>query len=171
MIKYPVIDESNQQLIIETLRSIAELLIWGDQNETRFFEYACAIVGLLAAAISQKANEGRAPPGAAGDDGHGGDSFFFEKNIHSFFLKILNQKTSSTITVQLLQTLSILFENIQTETSICTSRLPAMNPVFSRRGACRIDHGSLRPPSPFCTPPRRLPLVEQLCEPNHLPQV
>jgi protein CLEC16A len=48
-----------------------------------------------------------------------GHSFFFEKNIHSFFLRILNQKTNSTITVQLLQTLSILFENIQTETSIC----------------------------------------------------
>ena len=52
--------------------------------------------------------------------GPGAYSFFFEKNIHAFFLRILNQKTNSTITVQLLQTLSILFENIKTETSICT---------------------------------------------------
>ena len=38
-----MIDESNQMLIIETLRSIAELLIWGDQHETRFFE--CVLCG------------------------------------------------------------------------------------------------------------------------------
>jgi len=46
-------------------------------------------------------------------------SFFFEKNIHTHFIKVLDQKTSSTVMVQLLQTLSILFENIQTDTSIC----------------------------------------------------
>ena len=47
-------------------------------------------------------------------------SFFFEKNIHQYFLAILNSspRTSPHITVQLLQTLSILFENIRTETSI-----------------------------------------------------
>ena len=51
LVRHPVIDESNQLLIIETLRSIAELLIWGDQNETRFFE-----CGLRAAAYAQGAH-------------------------------------------------------------------------------------------------------------------
>ena len=74
------------------------------------------------------------------------DSFFFEKNIHSFFLKILNQKTSSTITVQLLQTLSILFENIQTETSICTPRRPAKNPAGTVRAGLTSGRGGRSPP-------------------------
>jgi len=38
LVRHPVIDERNQQLIIETLRSIAEILIWGDQHEPKFFE-------------------------------------------------------------------------------------------------------------------------------------
>jgi len=55
-------------------------------------------------------------------------SFFFEKSLHSYFLKILEQKTSPTIKVQLLQTLSILFENTKTETSICEPSLPPSLP-------------------------------------------
>jgi len=38
LVRHPVTDERNQVLIVETLRSIAELLIWGDQHETKFFE-------------------------------------------------------------------------------------------------------------------------------------
>lgn len=47
------------------------------------------------------------------------DSFFLEKNMLSFFLKILKQKCGSYVCVQLLQTLNILFENIRNETSLC----------------------------------------------------
>ena len=46
-------------------------------------------------------------------------SFFLERNMLSFFLKIMNQKCGSYVCVQLLQTLNILFENIRNETSIC----------------------------------------------------
>ncbi|ETO13974.1 hypothetical protein RFI_23394, partial [Reticulomyxa filosa] len=35
--KNPVVDEKNKPLIIETLRQIAELMIWGDQNNDNFF--------------------------------------------------------------------------------------------------------------------------------------
>jgi len=46
-------------------------------------------------------------------------SFFLERNMLSFFLKIMNQRCGSYVCVQLLQTLNILFENIRNETSIC----------------------------------------------------
>lgn len=46
-------------------------------------------------------------------------SFFLEKNMLSFFLKIMKQKCGSYVCVQLLQTLNILFENIRNETSLC----------------------------------------------------
>lgn len=46
-------------------------------------------------------------------------SFFLEKNMLSFFLRYLQQKSGRFICVQLLQTLNILFENIRNETSLC----------------------------------------------------
>ena len=45
-------------------------------------------------------------------------SFFLEKSMLMYFLKMMSQK-SNQICVQLLQTLSILFENIRNETSLC----------------------------------------------------
>lgn len=47
------------------------------------------------------------------------NSFFLEKNMQSFFLKVLTQDCGRYVCVQLLQTLNILFENIRNETSIC----------------------------------------------------
>ncbi|XP_037093769.1 protein CLEC16A homolog [Pollicipes pollicipes] len=76
------VSESNRGLLVETLRSIAEILIWGDQNDSTVFD------------------------------------FFLEKNMLSFFLKIMKQKCGSYVCVQLLQTLNILFENIRNETSL-----------------------------------------------------
>ena len=37
--KNSVVNETNRGLMVETLRSIAEILIWGDQNDSRVFEY------------------------------------------------------------------------------------------------------------------------------------
>ena len=34
-----MVNETNRGLLVETLRSIAEILIWGDQNDSRVFEY------------------------------------------------------------------------------------------------------------------------------------
>ncbi|XP_049951691.1 protein CLEC16A homolog isoform X1 [Schistocerca serialis cubense] len=76
------VSETNRGLLVETLRSIAEILIWGDQNDSSVFD------------------------------------FFLEKNMLSFFLKIMKQKCGSYVCVQLLQTLNILFENIRNETSL-----------------------------------------------------
>lgn len=46
-------------------------------------------------------------------------SYFLEKNMLVFFIKYLEQKSGQYISVQLLQTLNILFENISNETSVC----------------------------------------------------
>ena len=40
----PVVTESNKKLIVETFRSIAEILIWGDQNDSSVFEYIQFII-------------------------------------------------------------------------------------------------------------------------------
>ncbi|KAF4524745.1 hypothetical protein B566_EDAN013814 [Ephemera danica] len=80
--KNHTVSENNRGLLVETLRSIAEILIWGDQNDGSVFD------------------------------------FFLEKNMLSFFLKIMKQKCGSYVCVQLLQTLNILFENIRNETSL-----------------------------------------------------
>ncbi|XP_059351503.1 protein CLEC16A homolog isoform X2 [Daphnia carinata] len=82
MIKNQTVSESNRSLLVETLRSITEILIWGDQNDSSVFD------------------------------------FFLEKNMLSFFLRIMKQKCGSFVCVQLLQTLNILFENIRNETSL-----------------------------------------------------
>lgn len=78
------VSEHNRSLLVESLRSIAEILIWGDQNDSSVFD------------------------------------FFLEKNMLSFFLRIMRQRSggSSFVCVQLLQTLNILFENIRNETSL-----------------------------------------------------
>ncbi|XP_076183141.1 C-type lectin domain containing ema isoform X2 [Ptiloglossa arizonensis] len=78
--KNQTVSELNRGLLVETLRSIAEILIWGDQNDSNVFD------------------------------------FFLEKNMLSFFLRIMKQKCGSYVCVQLLQTLNILFENIRNET-------------------------------------------------------
>ena len=36
--KNATVNETNRGLLVETLRSIAEILIWGDQNDSRVFE-------------------------------------------------------------------------------------------------------------------------------------
>eukprot|EP00191_Tetraselmis_sp_GSL018_P010529 CAMPEP_0177609508 /NCGR_PEP_ID=MMETSP0419_2-20121207/19136_1 /TAXON_ID=582737 /ORGANISM="Tetraselmis sp., Strain GSL018" /LENGTH=882 /DNA_ID=CAMNT_0019104457 /DNA_START=372 /DNA_END=3016 /DNA_ORIENTATION=+ len=76
--------EGNRELIVETLRSIAELMIWGDQHEPRFFE------------------------------------FFLEKHLLKQFRRILSQPGARTgnVAQQVLQTLSIMIQNIRNETSI-----------------------------------------------------
>uniref|UniRef100_A0A1B0AZE5 Uncharacterized protein n=1 Tax=Glossina palpalis gambiensis TaxID=67801 RepID=A0A1B0AZE5_9MUSC len=82
--KNTTVSESNRGLLVESLRSIAEILIWGDQHDSSVFD------------------------------------FFLEKNMLSYFLHIMRQKSggSSFVCVQLLQTLNILFENIRNETSL-----------------------------------------------------
>ena len=80
--KNPIIHDGNKELITEVLRSVAELMIWGDQHNSAFFDYFC------------------------------------EKNMLGFFPKIMHQRTSARVKVQLIQTLSIMIQNISSEHAI-----------------------------------------------------
>lgn len=38
------VSENNRGLLVESLRSIAEILIWGDQNDSSVFEYVSLFI-------------------------------------------------------------------------------------------------------------------------------
>ncbi|KAM4698360.1 protein CLEC16A isoform 2-T2 [Rhinophrynus dorsalis] len=80
--KNMTVTDLNRNLLVETIRSITEILLWGDQNDSSVFD------------------------------------FFLEKNMFVFFLNILRQKSGRYVCGQLLQTLNMLFENINHETSL-----------------------------------------------------
>lgn len=80
--KVHVINEANKDFVIEALRSIAELMIYGDQHDPSFFEY------------------------------------FMEKQIMGEFARILRISKLSRVSLQLLQTMSIMIQNLRNEHSI-----------------------------------------------------
>ncbi|KAK9868863.1 hypothetical protein WJX84_001280 [Apatococcus fuscideae] len=84
LIRNPTVTEANRELVVETLRSLAELLIWGDQHEPRFFE------------------------------------FFLENNLLAHFHGILEQRANrrGDIAKQVLQTLSILIQNMHSKEAL-----------------------------------------------------
>lgn len=82
LVKNEKITDANKANVIEALRSITEILIWGDQNDNSVFDV------------------------------------FLEKQMLVHFVEIMRQKCGTSVNVQLLQTLNILFENIRHETSL-----------------------------------------------------
>lgn len=68
--------------VVETIRQITEALLWGEKNDSAFFEFFC------------------------------------EKNILSEFVDVLTMECSRNVKIQLLQTLSMLVQNIKTKTSL-----------------------------------------------------
>uniref|UniRef100_T1GJV0 FPL domain-containing protein n=1 Tax=Megaselia scalaris TaxID=36166 RepID=T1GJV0_MEGSC len=87
--KNTTVSETNRSLLVESLRSIAEILIWGDQHDSSVFD------------------------------------FFLEKNMLSYFLHIMRQKSggSSFVCQQLLQTLNILFGTSEMRLLYCGSKV------------------------------------------------
>lgn len=73
---------SNKGRMVEVLRSIAEVVIWGDQHDPALFEY------------------------------------FAEVNLLGNFVRILAQKCDNKVKVQIIQTLSILVQNLSSEVAI-----------------------------------------------------
>ncbi|XP_042497689.1 protein TRANSPARENT TESTA 9 isoform X1 [Macadamia integrifolia] len=80
--KIQIVNESNKDFVIEALRSIAELVTYGDQNDPAFFE------------------------------------FFMEKQVMGQFVRILNVSRTSSVPLQLLQTMSIMIQNLKSDHSI-----------------------------------------------------
>jgi hypothetical protein len=81
--KVTVVNDRNRAAVVENLRTIAELIIWGDKHDPAFFD------------------------------------FFLEKQVLSIFWRLLAQElTPIPVKVQLLQTLSILIQNIDAGPSV-----------------------------------------------------
>ncbi|KAK9825468.1 hypothetical protein WJX81_005951 [Elliptochloris bilobata] len=78
------VTDANRETVVEALRSIAELMIWGDQHDARFFDY------------------------------------FAENNLLAHFTAFLVQRSNrqGDVAKQVLQTLSILIQNIRSTTAI-----------------------------------------------------
>lgn len=77
-----IVNEVNKDFVIEALRSIAELVTYGDQNDPSFFE------------------------------------FFMEKQIMDEFVRVLRISSPSQVALQLLQTMSIMIQNLRSEHAI-----------------------------------------------------
>ncbi|XP_068463902.1 protein TRANSPARENT TESTA 9-like isoform X2 [Phaseolus vulgaris] len=80
--KVQIINEVNKGFVIEALRSIAELITYGDQHDPSFFE------------------------------------FFMEKQVMGEFLRVLKLTRTVSVPLQLLQTVSIMVQNLKSEHAI-----------------------------------------------------
>ncbi|KAL4341766.1 hypothetical protein GQ457_08G002480 [Hibiscus cannabinus] len=80
--KVQIVNEVNKDFVIEALRSMAEVLTYGDQHDPSFFD------------------------------------FFMEKQVMGEFIRILNISKTSSVALQLLQTISILIQNLRRENAI-----------------------------------------------------
>lgn len=80
--KVDIVNDVNKDFVIEALRSIAELLTYGDQHDPSFFE------------------------------------FFMEKQIMGEFVRILKISRPTKVAIQLLQTMSIMIQNLRSDHAI-----------------------------------------------------
>ncbi|XP_051150372.1 protein TRANSPARENT TESTA 9 isoform X2 [Andrographis paniculata] len=82
LMKVQLVNEVNKDFVIEALRSIAELITYGDQHDPTYFE------------------------------------LFMEKQVMGEFVRILKISRIQVISLQLLQTMSIMIQNLKCEHSI-----------------------------------------------------
>ncbi|KAL0308274.1 UNVERIFIED_CONTAM: protein TRANSPARENT TESTA 9 [Sesamum radiatum] len=80
--KVQTVNDVNKDFVIEALRSIAELITYGDQHDNAYFE------------------------------------FFMEKQVMGEFVRILKTSRTLIISLQLLQTMSIMIQNLKNEHAI-----------------------------------------------------
>ncbi|CAF1947552.1 unnamed protein product [Brassica oleracea var. botrytis] len=80
--KFQIVNDTNKDFVVEALRSIAEILTYGDQHDPSFFE------------------------------------FFMEKQVMGEFVRILRVSKTVAVSVQLLQTMSIMIQNLKSEQAI-----------------------------------------------------
>ncbi|KAG6437762.1 hypothetical protein SASPL_102690 [Salvia splendens] len=88
LIKVQVVNEVNKEFVIEALRSIAELITYGDQHDAAYFEWDFNPL------------------------------VFMEKQVMGEFVRILRICKSLIVSRQLLQTMSIMIQNLKSDHSI-----------------------------------------------------
>ncbi|CAN1284335.1 Protein TRANSPARENT TESTA 9, partial [Linum perenne] len=86
--KVRTVNEVNKDFVVEALRSISELITYGDQHDSSFFE------------------------------------FFMEQQVMGEFVRIIKLSKSMTISLQLLQSMSIMIQNLRTEHAIYIVSFP-----------------------------------------------
>jgi len=97
-----IVTDRNRATVIEALKGIMELLLLGDQqNDDRFFSSVRPFCSVFPTAPLR---------------------FFLEHNILECFANILSQNTNKAVKIELIQTMSILLQNLQHTTSICLLR-------------------------------------------------
>ncbi|KAL8139777.1 hypothetical protein V2J09_005798 [Rumex salicifolius] len=80
--KVQIVNDVNKGFVIESLRSIAELVTYGDQHDSTFFD------------------------------------FFMEKQVMGEFVRLLQVSKTAAVPLQLLQTVSIMIQNLKNENAI-----------------------------------------------------
>ncbi|KAI4380577.1 hypothetical protein MLD38_006754 [Melastoma candidum] len=80
--KVQIVNDVNKDFVVEALRSIAELITYGDQHDSSYFD------------------------------------FFMEKQVMGEFVRILKISKSINVSLQLLQTISIMIQNLKNEHAI-----------------------------------------------------
>lgn len=111
---------SMKDLVIEMLRSIAELMTYGDQHDPSYFEYVTLLklfspfsyVGIFEGVLFEETTDISKYPAIC-------FRFFMEKQIISEFVRILSISKPTNVSLQLLQTMSIMIQNLTDKNSIC----------------------------------------------------
>ncbi|XP_011020066.1 PREDICTED: uncharacterized protein LOC105122565 isoform X5 [Populus euphratica] len=80
--KVQIVNNVNKNFVIETMRSISELITYGDQHDSKYFD------------------------------------FFMERQVMGEFVRILKVSRIASISLQLLQTMSIMIQNLKSECAI-----------------------------------------------------
>ncbi|KAJ6363165.1 hypothetical protein OIU78_003363 [Salix suchowensis] len=80
--KVQIVNNVNKNFVIEALRSISELITYGDQHDSNYFD------------------------------------FFMERQVMGEFVRILKVSGTVSISLQLLQTMSIMIQNLKSERAI-----------------------------------------------------
>lgn len=93
--------------VIEVLRSIAELVTYGDQHDPSIFEWVIQFDATSLLGIVLVLSDGLPI------------RFFMEKQIMGEFARILKISKLLNVALQLLQTISIMIQNLKNEHSIC----------------------------------------------------
>ena len=95
-------DVEHKEEVVESLRMMAELIIWGDQNNSSVLECAPASPRARPPPAAPPLTRARRP----------GRSYCLENNVLEFFLTYL-KNAGKDVQTQLLQTLSIMLQNLK----------------------------------------------------------
>lgn len=98
-----------KDFVIEALRSIAELITYGDQHNSGFFEWDFSVLIVLDLCVLLSAFYMDFTV----------SRLFMEKQVMGEFVRILKISRTVTVSLQLLQTISIMIQNLKSDHAIC----------------------------------------------------